>query len=139
MTTTFKWTPDTILKEDPDPRRVNANFQRMATAHQTLDGTAIKSPTLGGGFVIDTGSITVTGSKLGIQTNLSAITQVVASIDNGSTATNFSVTSRVTPSNATQIDIFVWQPTSSGNNTPIASTSPVVVRYVVTGTSTASQ
>ena len=139
---TFKMQPDVIVRVD-DPQHVaqntNKNMQRIFTAHQTLDGTAIKAPTLGGGFAVNSGSLTVTGSKTGIASGLTAVTQVVASIDNGATATNFWVTARVTPTNAAQVDVFVWQPTAAGNNTPIAATTPVTVRWWCSGTSTASQ
>lgn len=138
---TFKTQPDGIVKDELSHVRevVNRNTTRIFTAHQTLDGTAIKAPALGSGFAVQSGSLKVTGSQLGIKTGLTAVQQVVAGIDNGATATNFWVTSRVTPANKTTIDVFVWQPTAAGNNTPIAATTPVVIRWWVTGTSTASQ
>lgn len=140
---TFKWQPPYLLdkgKVEENVRKTNQGLQQMATAHQTLDGTAIKSPALGGGFVVRSGSASVTGSQLGIATGLSRVDHLCGlAIDNGATATNFWVTGRVTPTNFAQIDIFCWQPTAAGNTTPIACTTPVVVKWWVTGTSTASQ
>ena len=138
----FKTQPDTIaLPEDPKHVKqvTDKNMQRIYTAHQTLDGTAIKAPTLGGGFAVNSGSLTVTGSATGISSGLSQVTQVVASIDNGSTPTNFWATSRINPTDSSTFDVFVWKPTAAGNTTPIAATTPVVIRWWVTGTSTSSQ
>lgn len=78
------------------------------------------------------GAATVTGSRTNIPTGLSSVRQVQGSIDNGSTAHNFwcSVVVSKLPG---CIDIYVWQPTAAGNNTPIACTSAVVVRWVADG------
>lgn len=141
----FRFQPDPIIShpKDDEPTKsfklhVNRNVQRMATAHQTLDQTAIKAPTLGAGFAVMSGSETVTGSKLAIPTGLTVVSHVIASIDNADVPTNFWVTARVTPTDQTSVDIFVWQPTSNADNTPIASTTAVTVRWWATGTSEAS-
>jgi len=79
------------------------------------------------------GQTTVTGSSLSIPTGLATISQVTAVIDQGATAHNFWVSA--TPSQQPGcIDIYVWQPTAAGNNTPIACTTAVVVRWSVRGT-----
>jgi len=80
------------------------------------------------------GTETVTGSKTGILTGLTLVERVVSSIDNGATATNLTVTSRVNPLLKSAVDIFVWKPTSSGDNTPIAATTAVTVHWWATGT-----
>ena len=138
----FKMQADTIVRPE-DPKHVkqvtDKNMQRIYTAHQTLDGTAIKAGTRGAGFAANSGSESVTGSKLGIASGLTLVEHVVVSIDNGATATNFWVTARVTPTNFATFDIFVWKPTAAGNNTPIAATTPVVVKWWCTGTSTQTQ
>lgn len=78
------------------------------------------------------GVTTVTGSLIGIPTGLTTVTTASGSIDQGSTAHNFWLT--ITPSAfAGAIDIYVWQPTAAGNNTPIACTTAIKVRWVVTG------
>ena len=124
---------DTRLKHEIDQQ-----VSRIYSAHAVLDGTAIKGPTIGAGFACNSGQATVTGKQLGISTGLTAVQHVVASIAS-STATNISVTAVVTPSNPATIDLYCWQPTSASVNTPIAATTAVTVKWVVTGTSTESQ
>lgn len=78
------------------------------------------------------GSATVTGSITNIPTGLATVSQVQASIDNGNAAHNFTLSA--TPSKLPGcIDIYVWQPTSAVNNTPIAATTAVLVRWVANG------
>lgn len=79
------------------------------------------------------GVATVTGSQLAIPTGLSKVKNCSGSIDNGSTAHNFwvSVVPSATPG---AVDIFVWQPTAAGNNTPTAGTTAVKVRWIADGT-----
>lgn len=79
------------------------------------------------------GQVTVTGSSKSIPTGLATVKQVTASIDNGATAHNFTLSA--TPSAQPGcIDLYVWQPASSAVNTPIACTSAVPVRWTATGT-----
>lgn len=78
------------------------------------------------------GSALVTGSIKNIPTGLSQVAQVQGSIDNGATAHNFWV-SVVKGSTPGAVDIYVWQPTAAGNNTPIACTTPVTVRWIADG------
>lgn len=114
-----------------------ANWQQRAfTAHSTLDATAVKGPTTGGGFAVNSGSSTVTGSLLGITSGLSTVDHVVVSLDNGSTPTNAVPTATVNSTDSSKIDIFVWRPTSAGDNTPVPTTSPHVVKWWVTGLQT---
>jgi len=81
------------------------------------------------------GQVTVTGSALSVSTGLASVSQVTASIDNGSTAHNFWV--GASPSQQPGcVDLFVWQPTAAGNNTPIACTTAVVVRWIARGSLT---
>lgn len=78
------------------------------------------------------GKTVVTGKSLSIPTGLLSVTQVTATIDQGATAHNFWVSA--TPSQQPGcIDIYVWQPTAAGNNTPISCTSAVTVRWSVRG------
>lgn len=79
------------------------------------------------------GKTTVTGSAKSIPTGLATVTDVTVSIDNGATAHNFWV-SGVISQQPGCIDIYCWQPTAAGDNTPIACTSAVVVRWSVNGT-----
>lgn len=81
------------------------------------------------------GQATVTGSSLSISTGLASVSQVTASIDNGAVAHNFWV--GATPSAQPGcIDIYVWQPTSNVDNTPIACTTAVTVRWIARGSLT---
>lgn len=135
MTTNFRYNPSQLDKGDREPHlKINNNFQRIYVAHQTLDATAIKAPTTGTGFAVMSGSEDVTGSKLGITSGLSAVDHVIASIDNGAVATNFWVTARVTPTDTSKVDLFVWMPTAVADTTPIAATTLVTVKWWVTGT-----
>lgn len=86
----------------------------------------------GQGFTATSGEVTVVGSKLKIVTGLGQVVQVVAGIA-GRAASNQSVTAEVTPSDKSKIDIYVWQPTAAGDNTPIASTTSTIVKWFATG------
>lgn len=78
------------------------------------------------------GKSVVTGKLLSIPTGLLTVAQVTAVIDNGATAHNFWV-SATTSQQPGCIDIYVWMPTAAGNNTPIAATAAVTVRWSVRG------
>jgi len=127
--------PQSLLKVSDQMLRNESDrgFTRIYQAHNQLQNTAILGPTSGAGFKVMSGHETVTGSDTGLATGLATVAQVIASIDNGATATNFWVTARVNPVNHSLIDLFVWQPTAAGNNTPVACTTAVVVRWWVTG------
>lgn len=79
------------------------------------------------------GKTVVTGSQKGIPTGLSTVSQVTVSVDNGATAHNFWV-SGVISQQPGCIDIYCWQPTAAGNNTPIATTGALTIRWSVRGT-----
>ena len=132
----FTFRPPSFLKFSSTDLRIelDRSLPRIYDAHASLDGVAIKAPAFGTGFCVDTGSTTITGSKVGIQTRLTTVEQVVASIDNGATATNSWVTATITPANKSQISIYVWKPTAAGDTTPIASTTPTAVRWWCSGT-----
>lgn len=133
---TFTFRPPTFLKFSSPQLRIELDraLPRLYDSHASLDGTAIKAPAFGGGFVVDTGSVTITGSKTGIQTRLTTVEQVVVSIDNGAVASNSWVTATIHPDNKSRIDLFVWVPTAAGDTTPIASTIPTLVRWWCSGT-----
>lgn len=78
------------------------------------------------------GSASITGSKKAIPTGLASVSNCSGSIDNGTTAHNFwlSVTPSQTPG---AIDVAVWMPTAAGDNTPIAATTAVTVRWLARG------
>lgn len=78
------------------------------------------------------GAATITGGMVGIPTGLSVVRSASGSIDSGSTPHNLTVS--VTPSQTPgAVDIHVFQPTSKTDNTAVAATSPVTVRWVAVG------
>lgn len=111
------------------------NFlQFIWQSHNTLNGVTIQAPATNQGFSVQSGTTSVTGSKLSIPTTLAKVIRVTASIDSGTTATNFTVSARPSPLTLGAIDIFVWMPTAAGDTTPIAATSAATVHWWATGT-----
>lgn len=133
MTSTYRPPALINLPHEQLAQEADKAVARIYEMHGYLDGVAIKAPVAG--FAVLAGQTTVTGSKTGVASGLATVQQVVVSIDNGPTATNFTVTGRVNPTDHSKIDIYVWQPTAAGNTTPIACTSPVSVHWWVTGVS----
>ena len=86
------------------------------------------------GMAMASGSATVTGVQKGIATGLLTVANVVVSIDNGATAFNEWVSASPSIPVKGAVDIYVWAPTAAGNVTPIASTTPRLVRWIATGT-----
>jgi|SRR5579859_5891454 len=82
---------------------------------------------------IQGGGLFITGSKLGLATGLALVSSATVSIDNAAVATNKWVTVQFGSVPGT-INIFVWQPTAAGDNTPIAATTQVAVRWIAIGT-----
>ena len=134
MTSTFKYRPPSFLRieEGRFKQEVDKAVSNIYNAHGQLDGQAIKAPVAGAGFAVATGSETVTGAKTMIATGLATVNHVILGLD-GATATNQWVTARVNPTNSAYIDIYVWMPTAAGDNTPIVSTIPTVVKWWATG------
>jgi hypothetical protein len=119
------------MEEARVKEELDKGFSRIYDAHAQLDQQVVRGPS-GIGFMATSGEVTVTGSKLRIVTGLTKVLHVVASIA-GAAATNQWVTVQVTPSDKSKIDVFVWKPTAAGDNTPIASTSAIVVKWFCTG------
>jgi hypothetical protein len=138
MSSAFNFRPGTLLNLPVEDLalELDRGLPRLYDAHNALNGIAIKAPALDGGFSVQAAVTVITGSKLNIPTGLLKVTQVVASISNGAVATNFTVTARPSPGLAGAVDLFVWQPTSSSVNTPIACTSAVAIHWQASGTST---
>jgi len=112
---------------------LDKHAKTISTAHGNLVQTAIQAPVPGTAFQVINGVQAVKGSKLGLATGLSKVVTVTASIDNGATASNFTVTARITPADTTKIDLFVWQPTAAGNTTPVACTATVNIHWWAVG------
>jgi len=126
------------------PEHVTANLDRdmkiIYNATTTIDSTAIKAPTFGGGFSMAAGTIDVlAGVKSGLATGLAQVNQVVCTLNAGQgVPLNLWVTAQPSPTIAGAVDIFVWQPTSSSNNTPVAATGNFVTHWIAVGTSPTS-
>lgn len=138
MTAPFTYRPGSLLNLDDERLRKELDnaVPRIYDAHNALRGAAIQAPALNQGFNVQSGTTTVTGSKLGIATGLATVVRVTASQDSGATATNFTVSASPSKGTRGAIDIYVWQPTAAGNTTPIAATSAVTVHWWATGSTT---
>jgi hypothetical protein len=77
------------------------------------------------------GVTSVTGTAT-IATGLRSVTNVLASIDNGTTATNFWVTVAISAT-VGSIIVNVWKPTGVADTTPVAATTSVSVRWLARG------
>ena len=81
---------------------------------------------------IAVGHNSVTGNLNAVATGLSVVSDVIGSIDNGSTALNYWLSIRPSGT-AGAIDIFTWMPTAIAVTTPIAATGAVTVRWIAYG------
>lgn len=131
----FTTRPPTLLGVDDYYLRTEVqNFlSYIYQAHNALNGVTIQAPANNGGFSVQGGTATVTGSLSGIVTGLARVATVTASLNTGGSATNFTVTANPNKTAPGSIDIQVWMPTAAGNTTPIAATSAVSVHWYATG------
>jgi hypothetical protein len=111
---------------------LDQSLPRLFDSHNALEGQAIQAPAINAGFMVQSGTVRVTGSKLGIVTGLDTVNQVVASI-NSKVATNFTVTAQPSVTVKGAIDVYVWQPTGAGSTVPIACTTAVTIHWWATG------
>lgn len=130
--TAFTRQPGSYLQIEDDrlKHELDKDMSTIYKAHRELDGRSLKGPT--DGFTANSGVTNVTGSAT-VASGIATVTQVIASIDNGAVATNLWVTSRINPADHSKIDLYVWKPTATNDNTPIAATGQVAVRWWVTG------
>ena len=129
-----RWRPETMLDFHMQLQRNPAQISRsldMAIQRAFQNDSTLENMIAATQF----GQATVTGSALSISTGLASVTQVTVSIDQGATAHNFWV-SGVISQQPGCIDIYVWQPTAAGNNTPVACTTAVTVRWSARGSLT---
>lgn len=136
---TFRFRPPSFYRLGLEELRLelDQHLPRLYDAHNALVGQVIKAPAINGGFGVQSGTVTVTGSKLGIATGLTTVTRVVASLDaaNG-TPTNFTVAAQPSQGTKGAVDIYVFMPTSASVTTAIAATTAAVVHWWATGVST---
>ena len=132
-----------IRRWRPDPFDTPQDLDRAAldlaikTAYDSIYGLENSSPQLPDALIGSSqsaGALAVTGSAKSVATGLKTVSNVVVSIDNGAVATNLWVTATPSATVMGAIDIFVWKPTASNNNTPIAATSAVNIRWHAWGT-----
>ncbi len=138
MTFTYRTGTLSNLTHEQLGKELDSHLPRLYDAHNALNGIAIKGPILNGGFSVMGDVTTVTGSKLGIVTGLANVLSVTASVNNGATASAYTVSARPSQTVRGAIDLFLWQPTSAGVTTPIAATAAVPVHWFATGTSKVS-
>lgn len=136
-TSVFSYRPPSFYRLNTENLglELDRSLPRLFDAHSALSGQAIKAPAINGGFGVQSGTVTVTGSKLGIATGLTTVNQVVASI-NSNVATNFTVTAQPSVTVKGAVDIYVWQPTSAASTVPIACTTAVLIHWWSSGLST---
>ncbi len=115
---------------------VDAHLPRLFGMHESLNATAIKSPAFGVNFATNSNVAFVqNGQLLGIPTGLSSVTQVVATPDAGNgVPLNITVTAQPSKTTPGTIDIFIFQPTSNVDNTPVLATGTAYsIHWSVTG------
>lgn len=117
---------DQMLRNETDK-----GLSRIYLLHNSLANAAVQGPDTG--FRFNTGTETVTGSKIAIQTGLTTVDRVVATIDSGGTAFNEYITARPSQTRMGAVDIYVWRPTANNDVTPIASVTPWTVHWHASG------
>ena len=109
----------------------------MKSAYDNISGlqaSAVQSVGALQGSRMSTGALSVKGSVKGVATGLSTLSNVVASIDSGSSPTNMTVSATPSPNSPGTFDIYVFAPTSTSNNTPILASASMLVRWHAWGT-----
>ena len=127
------WRPGPLRNASDQKLRDEADegFKHIYTLHYGLADSAV----IGAGntgYKQQLGSTTVTGSK-SVPTQMTTVTNVHAMINSKGAPLNEWVTAQPSKSIQGGIDITVWKPTASGDNTPIASTTPWEIQWVVQG------
>ena len=92
-----------------------------------LEATATQAVKALQGSKTSSGAISVTGSMKGVATGLSTLSNVVVSIDNGSTPTNMIVTATPSTITAGTFDIYCWISSA-------LATTPMLIRWIAWGT-----
>lgn len=137
MTTTpIRWRPGPFegIPGDIDRSQLDTAFKAIFDHSYGLEQQATLTPKALNGSATAAGSLKVTGSVKAVASGLSTLSNIVVSIDSGGQPSNITVTANPSAHTAGAFDIQVWQPTSSGNNTPVAASAPVTVRWHAWGT-----
>ncbi len=133
--TQVKFSPPSF--EHLEPKKlaleVDRHLPRLFQMHANLAQTAITATTSGNGFGFNSGNEIITGSKLGIPTGLATVQFVTASVSTGSTPNAYTTSAGPSATVSGGIDIYVFQPTSNVDTTPIAATAAVLIHWHATG------
>ena len=114
----------------PDPQ-LNLDMKTAYDQLSSLSDSAVFA--LESNQALASGSTTVTGTQNRIDTGLGSVANVTVSLDTGGSPVNEWPTATPTPNANGLINIAVYKPTAAGNNTPIASTTPRLVRWFAFG------
>jgi hypothetical protein len=109
---------------------IKTTFDQIYTLQQNAAGTVTQGASIASGAVL----VPAGGVLKAIATGLRTVSNVVVSVDAGTVATNLWVSATPSATVPGAFDIFVWQPTSSGNNTPTAATGATTIRWHAYGT-----
>lgn len=126
-----RWRPAPFSDPELDLALKTAYDNQFALEHSST-----QTPSHLNGSSIANGTSKVTGSLKGIATGLDTVSNVIVSIDSNGAPSNLTVTARPSPNTPGAIDIWVWKPTAANDNTPIAATLAIVVRWHAWGTIT---
>jgi hypothetical protein len=99
-----------------------------------LQASAVQAVGALQGSRMSTGALRVTGGVKGVATGLSTLSNVVASLDSGSSPTNMTLSATPSQNSPGTFDVYVFAPTSTSNNTPILASASMLVRWHAWGT-----
>jgi hypothetical protein len=120
------------LPGEIDRHMLDLGFKAIYDHSYALEQTAVQAPTLGSKMA--SGALSVVGSVKAVVTGLATLSNVTVSIDAGATPTNRWVTATPSTTVPGAFDVYCWKPTAAGDNTPIAETAAVTVRWHALGT-----
>ena len=128
-----QWRPAPLnLPGDLDRNELDLAIKTMYDTHYTIQQNSVQSAQPGSKMA--SSALLVTGSGKAVATGLRTLSNIVVSIDAGAAASNLWVTATPSTTVPGAFDVYVWQPTGSGNNTPIAATAPATIRWHAWGT-----
>jgi len=109
---------------------IKTTFDQIYTLQQNAAGTVTQGASIASGAVL----VPAGGVLKAVATGLHTVSNVVVSVDSALAPTNLWVTAQPSSTVPGAFDIAVFQPTSSGNNTPVLATVSSVVRWHAYGT-----
>lgn len=115
-----------------DKHQLDLALKTIYDVHYTLEQSAVAAVVAGSRMA--SGALSVKGSLKAVASGLNTLSNVTVSIDAGAAPTNRWVTATPSKTVPGAFDVFVWKPTATGDNTPIAETAAVTVRWHAFGT-----